>query len=72
MGEIYIPFIYTNGLKMIGFKIKLQIGSLKEQHEFDRKLQSENVRNFRSENVRNFRLENIPKSAKSKNFPYKN
>ena len=40
-----------------------------EQHEFDRKLQSENVRNFRSENVRNFRSENIPKSAKSKNFP---
>ena len=29
MAEIYIPFTYTNGSKMIGFKNKLQIGSLK-------------------------------------------
>ena len=63
MGEIYIPFIYTNGLKMIGFKIKLQIGSLKEQHEFDRNLQSENVRKNMPENDRKLKAENVPKKC---------
>ena len=63
MGEIYIPFIYSNGLKMIGFKIKLQIGSLKEQHEFDRNLQSENVRKNMPENDRKLKAENVPKKC---------
>ena len=63
MGEIYIPFIYTNGLKMIGFKIKLQIGSLEEQHEFDRNLQSENVRKNMPENDRKLKAENVPKKC---------
>ena len=48
---------------MIGFKIKLQIGSLKEQHEFDRNLQSENVRKNMPENDRKLKAENVPKKC---------